>query len=189
VQVERSAFFGSRAQDRSVALRPRPLSSSIGALLVAVAALSGCATPATQEAGTAVAAVQSTQNLLSAAGDAVTTAVMPQPTKGPALLRTQMEQQAGPSHFKNEQFVYGHDKLRATHTPFEEHRAKFVSSVFVSSREKFRGGKTQPTPGPVIGPAVGDSAATLAALAAAQAGIPLPLAQPLLAQLLPGFGY
>lgn len=192
VQVERSAFPGSTAQalakNRSAALPPRLLSSSLGTLAIATAALCGCTTPA-QEVNTAAAAVDATATALSAATAAVTAAVMPQPTQGPALLRTQMEQRAGPAHFKNPQFVEGHDKLRATHTPFEENRAKFVSSVFVSSREKFRGGKTMPTSGPVLGPAVGDSAASLAALAAAQAGIPLPVVQPLLAQLLPGFGY
>jgi len=41
----------------------------------------------------------------------------------------------------------------------------------------------------VLGPAVGDSASALAILAAAGGGVPLPLWQPVLAQLLPGFGY
>lgn len=145
------------------------------------AALSGCATTENAAAAT-TAAVQAT-------GAAVAAAVTPAPTKGPALLRSQMEQNAGPAHFRNQQFVFGHDELRATHTPFEQNKNKFVSSVFVSSRDSFHGGKSQPAPGPVLGAAVGDTAAALAALAAAQTGVPAPLVQPLLARLLPGFGY
>jgi len=181
VQVERSAFRANRLQLRSVDLRPRRHFRSIGALLVATAGLVGCQTA--QDAATATAtAVQAT-------GAAVSAAVMPEPTQGAALLRTQMEERAGPAHFRNSQLVTGKEGLQATHTPFEASKAKFVSSVFVSSREKFRGGKSLPAQGPVLGAAVGDSAATLAALAAAQAGVPLPLAQPFLAHLLPGWGY
>lgn len=162
-------------------MRPRLRVSSIAALLAAGAWLSGCAT--TENAASAtVAAAQAT-------GAAVAAAVTPAPTKGPALLRSQMEQSAGPAHFRNQQFVYGHEELRATHTPFEQNKTKFVSSVFVSSRDSFRGGKAQPAPGPVLGAAVGDAAASLAALAAAQYGVPSPVVQPLLAKLLPGFGY
>ena len=162
----------------------RHLAASFGPLALAAAALSGCSTAnqAVDTAGATSAAIQAT-------GNAISSLISPPPTQGAVALRAQMETQAGPAHFANQQFIAGHEHLKATHTPFEEHRAKFVSSTFVASRDQFRGGKSLPNQGPVLGAAVGNSAASLAALAAAPAGVPLPMVQPFLAQLLPGFGY
>jgi hypothetical protein len=155
--------------------------ASIGSLALAAAALTGCHTAGAAATATA-AAIQATGSAISSLGSS-------SPQQGPAVQRQQMEQQAGTAHFANPQFIAGHEHLQATHTPFEERRAKFVSSAFVASRQQFRGGKAVPSGGPVLGSAIGDSAASLAALAAASAGVPLPMMQPLLAQLLPGFGY
>jgi len=101
-----------------------------------------------------------------------------------------MEQQAGSAHFANPQLVAARGKMQTTRSEFGARRDKFVSSPFVGARDQFRGGGSTPTSGPIIGSAVGDTAASLALLAAAQSsGVPLPIAQPVLAQLLPGFGY
>jgi hypothetical protein len=161
----------------------RQLTATFG-LLVLAAALSGCST-----ANQAANAASATSAAIQATGNAISSLVSPPPTQGAVAQRAQMEKQAGPAHFANPQFIAGHEHLKATHTPFEERRSKFVSSTFVASREQFRGGKALPNQGPVLGAAVGDSAASLAALAAAPAGVPLPMMQPFLAQLLPGFGY
>ncbi len=151
---------------------------------LAAAALAGCA--ATNDAATATAAAASAA--ATATVDAVTSLAGIDTKTGPALQREQMEQQAGRAHFANSQLVAAKAKLQTTRTEFGAQRDKFVSSPFVAARQKFRGEHATPNSGPVLGPAVGDSATALAILAAAGGGTPLPLAQPVLAALLPGFG-
>jgi hypothetical protein len=147
--------------------------------------MTGCQT--TEDAATAT--VNAATAVATTTTNAVESMVGIETKTGPALARAQMEQQAGRAHFANSQLISGKSNLQMTRTAFGAQRDKFVSSPFVQSRQQFRGEHATPNSGPVLGPAVGDSASALAILAAANAGIPLPVAQPVLAQLLPGFGY
>jgi len=157
---------------------------------LAAVALAGCAaTETASSAGTVSTLATATGNAVGSAADAVTNLVGLDSKTGPALQREQMEQQAGRAHFANPQLIAGKTKLQTTRSEFGSRRDKFVSSPFVEARNQFRGQHSMPSSGPVLGPAVGDSASALAILAAAGGGVPLPLWQPVLAQLLPGFGY
>jgi hypothetical protein len=151
----------------------------------AALALAGCST--TSDAASAT--VQAATTLATSATDAVTSMVGLDSKTGPALQRSQMEQQAGTAKFKNTQFVAGRTQLQTTRSEFGSRRDQLVSSPFIAARDKFRGQHATPSSGPVLGPAVGDSAAALAILAAAQAGVPVAASNPILARLLPGFGY
>jgi hypothetical protein len=153
--------------------------------VTAALVLAGCST--TNDAASAT--VQAATTLATSATDAVASAIGLDSKTGPALQRSQMEQQAGTAKFKNSQLVAGRVQLQTTRTEFGSLRDKLVSSPFVAARAQFRGEHATPGSGPVLGPAVGDSAAALAILAAAQAGVPVTASNPILARLLPGFGY
>jgi len=157
---------------------------------LAAAALAGCAaTDTASSVGTIATLANAASNAVGSATDAVATLVGTDSKTGPALQREQMEQQAGRAHFANPQLVAGRTHLQTTRTEFGARRDLLVSSPFIQARDKFRGQHAMPSSGPVLGPAVGDSATSLAILAAAGGGVPLPLIQPVLARLLPGFGY
>lgn len=159
-------------------------------LALAAAALAGCASTETAtSAGTVSTLATAASNAVGSATDAVATLIGADAKTGPARQREQMEQQAGRAHFANPQLVSGRTHLQTTRTEFGARRDLLVSSPFVAARNQFRGQHALPSSGPVLGPAVGDSATSLAILAAAGGGVPLPLVQPVLARLLPGFGY
>lgn len=159
-------------------------------LALAAAALAGCAASATDTSvGTVSTLATAASNAVGSATDAVATLVGVDSKTGPALQREQMEQQAGRAHFANPQLIAGRTHLQTTRSEFGARRDLLVSSPFIAARNQFRGQHAMPSSGPVLGPAVGDSASALAILAAAGGGVPLPLAQPVLARLLPGFGY
>jgi len=157
---------------------------------LAAAALAGCASSAADSSVGAVSTLATAaSNAVGSANDAVATLVGADSKTGPALQREQMEKQAGRAHFANPQLIAGRTGLQTTRTEFGARRDLLVSSPFVAARNQFRGQHAVPSSGPVLGPAVGDSATSLAILAAAGGGVPLPLWQPVLARLLPGFGY
>jgi len=191
---DRRLHFPGSARAAEISLRPfRHLGSRLAPLLLGAASLDACATANTAPT-TATAKIATAANAVGAAvqatGAAVTSLIYVPPREGPDALRTKMETLAGPAHFANPQLVAGRGMMQTTRSEFGKRRDLLVSSPFVAARAQFRSGKGAPHSGPVLGSGAGDSATTLALLAAAaQSGVPYPLVQPVLAQLLPGFGY
>ncbi len=112
----------------------------------------------------------------------------------PAAQRERMREKAGTAHFAHEELAAGREEMARHRAAFAEQREGFTSPRFSDSRHRFTTGRTRPAAGPVIGGALSatlgnpDLARSLLNGTAATQGVPVVPVNPILADLLPGFG-
>ncbi len=176
-------------------LRHRLLAHGRLLLVGGAAALGGCASPSENVPDRANATSQASQSALDQSIDTVAGWLPFNHDASPAAQRERMLEQAGTEHFRHDELAAGRNEMARHREEFQEQREGFVSTDFTRNRERMRTGRFRPASGPVIGPALratlADPAAARALLAgvAATQGLPVGEVQPILAQLLPGFGF
>jgi hypothetical protein len=163
--------------------------------IAATAAAAACSAASSAVEGTATAAAAGVTATVDA-GANVVSAILP--LTGPSgfdAQRAQMEERAGPAHFRNDGLTAGKEAMVARRATFVAQREQFVSPQFQEARAKLRSGSTRPNRGPVLGAAASaasqdpDLARALIGAAAASQGVPIVPVQPILAELLPAFGH
>jgi len=112
----------------------------------------------------------------------------------PTAQRERMREYAGTNHFAQEELAAGRTEMARHRAEFAEQRQGFASPHFAESRQRFLTGRTRPVAGPVLGGSVSATlgnpnlARSLLTGAAATQGVPVVPVNPILAELLPGFG-
>lgn len=126
--------------------------------------------------------------------DAVSGALTPDHDASPSAQRERMREFAGPEHFRHSELGAGREEMARHRAGFAAQREGLSSPIFAASRSRFATGRTRPAAGPVIGSAIHATLANpdlargiLTGVASAQ-GVPVVSANPILAELLPGFG-
>ncbi len=163
-----------------------------GLLLSAV----GCSSPRSENVpDSSMATSLGSRSLLEQSIDTVAGWLPFHHDASPAAQRERMQEQAGVAHFRQEELGAGREEMARHRAEFAEQREGFVSSDFTRNRERLRTGRFRPAAGPVIGPSLRqtladpDLARALLAGVAASQGVSTTQVQPILAQLLPGFGF
>lgn len=174
------------------------MTGRIGTLCIAATlALGGCASSSGSGGAAAAAGATSlaTRSPIDEAIDQIVSILPFTEEASPAAQRERMVEAAGTEQFRHEELAAGRVEMARHRATFEEQRSGFVSTQFAESRDRFRTGRSRPVAGPVLGTSITetlkDPAAAQAILAgvAASKGVAVAGVQPILAQLLPGFGF
>lgn len=190
------AHLDDRAPSASPRRRLARAAALFGAGLLAALASGGCASSRSENVPDSAAATSLvSRGMLEESIDTVVGWLPFDHDASPAAQRRRMQEQAGVAHFRHEELGAGRDEMARHRAEFQEQKSGFVSADFTRNRERMRTGRVRPAAGPVIGASLRqtladpDAARALLAGVAASQGVPVVQVQPILAQLLPGFGF